>query len=213
MKGFKKCNNGHFYKEDLSICPYCPSGQNQGGGNDKTQINQGQGTEIDLGKTQVFGAGTQTIPVSNPGDQKTQVFGGFNSGASGGKDFNKTFIQGVTEDESGEQKVVARATRKLTGWLVSYTLDKMGVDYKIYEGQNTIGKDPKNSITISKDPSISGTHITILHKSGKFWASDEMSSNGSFLNNAELEIRKPYEMNDGDILKLGDTVFKFKSAL
>jgi hypothetical protein len=24
MNGFKKCDNGHFYKEDLSACPYCP---------------------------------------------------------------------------------------------------------------------------------------------------------------------------------------------
>ena len=24
MNGFKKCDIGHFYKEDLSACPYCP---------------------------------------------------------------------------------------------------------------------------------------------------------------------------------------------
>ena len=24
MKGFKQCSRGHFYKDTLSECPYCP---------------------------------------------------------------------------------------------------------------------------------------------------------------------------------------------
>ena len=40
-----------------------------------------------------------------------------------------------------------------------------------------------------------------------------MSANGSFLNSEDMEIGKPYELKDGDELRLGNAVFKFKSAL
>jgi hypothetical protein len=39
-----------------------------------------------------------------------------------------------------------------------------------------------------------------------------MSANGSFLNSEEMEIQKAYEMKDNDELRLGNTVFRFKSA-
>ena len=28
MKGFKRCNQGHFYKEKCEVCPYCPGAKN-----------------------------------------------------------------------------------------------------------------------------------------------------------------------------------------
>jgi DNA-binding helix-hairpin-helix protein with protein kinase domain len=30
MKGFTKCANGHYYKEELSSCPYCHDGNELG---------------------------------------------------------------------------------------------------------------------------------------------------------------------------------------
>jgi pSer/pThr/pTyr-binding forkhead associated (FHA) protein len=88
----------------------------------------------------------------------------------------------------------------------------MGVDYRIFEGNNTIGRDPANTIKLLKDSTISSKHATILYRSGKFYVKDEMSANGSFLNGEEMEIQKAYQLNDKDELRLGDTVFKFKSA-
>lgn len=221
MKGFKRCDNGHFYKEDLDQCPYCPGGSATSGGNDmgKTQVGGETTSGGDLGKTQVFGSGgggdkTQVFGAGG-GNDSTQVFGGQSSGG-GKKDLSKTFIQGVTDaDDSPDGDAVSqtpRATRKLTGWLVSFTLDPMGLDYRLYEGNNSIGKAPENTITVTKDSTISSKHATILHKKGKFWIRDEMATNGTYLNNEELEIGQPYEMNDGDELKLGDTVFLFKKA-
>ena len=222
MKGFQRCDNGHFYKDTLGSCPHCPAGnadmnktQAPSGGNDmdKTQVFGGGNTGTSGGddKTQVFGGGNAG------GDDKTQVFGAPSPSSSNkAQDFSRTFIGGmetVADGDGGDVKKEApRASRKITGWIVSFSLDPMGVDYRIFEGSNTIGRDPSNAITITKDNTMSSKHANILYRGGKFYVSDEMSANGSYLNGVEMEIRKPYDLSDGDEIRLGDTVFKFKTC-
>ena len=89
----------------------------------------------------------------------------------------------------------------------------MGIDYRIYEGNNTVGRIAQNDITIASDSSISSKHAMILFKKGKFYVRDEMAANGTFINGEELEIGQPYPLTDGDELKLGNTVFTFKTPL
>ena len=82
----------------------------------------------------------------------------------------------------------------------------------IYEGSNTIGRNPGNTITITKDVTISGEHVNILFRQGKFYVKDKMTANGTYLDGEELEVEKAYQMKDGNELRIGDTVFKFKSC-
>lgn len=212
MNGFKQCANGHFFKEDIASCPYCPSGQqvspSSASNMDKTMVPGGGGMED---KTQVFGG------QSTSSNAATSVFGS-NSGAPAGgapRDLNRTYIAGVTDtvaaDGTPNLDAASRAARKIVGWILSYTLDPMGVDYRIYEGSNTIGRDPENTITITKDPTISGEHVNILYRNGKFYIKDKMTANGTYLNGEELEVEKAYDLIDGDLLRFGNTEFKFKS--
>ena len=223
MNGFKKCSNGHFFKEDLNTCPYC-HGSSSGPGSssptvnfDKTMVTGTGNNETDADKTKVFGNEGET---SN--EQKTKVVGGGNSGSSSPsntpkRDLNRTYIGGVTESNDAEKpgkiESAPRATRKIVGWIISYTLDEMGVDYRIYEGRNTIGRDASNTIPITKDTTISGEHVIILFRSGSFKIKDRMTANGTFINGEEIEVEEAYDLNDGDDIRLGNTVFKFKSAL
>ena len=222
MNGFNKCENGHFYKEDLSSCPYCPGGNgaaNTGANNDlnKTIVSGGGMTSAgsDNAKTEVFGSQN-----SGASSDQTKVFGAGNAAAPGQpkRDLNRTYIAGVTDvDSTGKESGATadnspRSSRRIVGWILSYTLDPMGVDYRIYEGNNTIGRDAGNSITITKDSTISGKHVNILYKKGSFWIKDEMAANGTFLNDEELEIEKAYPLQDGDVIKLANTVFKFKCS-
>lgn len=211
MKGFKRCANGHFYKETLNACPHCAGGS---GDLEKTAVNPGGGGG-NFDKTQIFGQGAggdaPTQVAGNSGGDATQVFAA-GSGGGAGRDLNKTYIGGVTEEnDGGEVTSAPRAARKITGYLISFTLDPMGEDFRLYEGTNTIGRDVSNSITITKDTTISGRHANILHKKGQFWISDEMAANGTYVNGVELEIQKATPIKDGDEIKLGDTVFIFKT--
>jgi hypothetical protein len=206
MKGYKQCEKGHYFKDELHECPYCPKGSGSGsvGHDDKTKVQGGGNDSTSVGdKTQVFGAG-------NPQQQPLNI------NPSVKRDLNKTFIQEVEElNEGGEIKEVVhqRATRRIVGWLISYSLDPMGIDYRIYEGNNTIGRNPGNDMTIAGDSSISGHHGTILFKKGRYYLKDEMAANGSYVNDNELEVGQPHEIFDGDTLRLGNSVFKFKSPL
>lgn len=212
MNGFNKCDNGHFFKDSLSHCPYCTDAT--------STISSGNGQPIDLNKT-IVGTGNtpQTeIKTEHYGDSdKTKVFGGNAAQIPSQQDLNKTFIGGVVHSSEDKGNPIAspntpRASRKIVAWIISYTLDEMGVDYRIYEGNNTIGREPVNSIIIAKDQTVSGKHANILNKGGKFWIRDEMAANGTFLNEEELEPSKAYELNDNDVIKIANTVFKFKTA-
>jgi len=222
MNGFNKCENGHFYKEDLSICPYCPTesgASNSVGGNDLNKtIVSGVGLVsgvTDNSKTEVF----DNHKVSDSSNHEKVIINQDNGFVSQPKrDLNKTFISGITDEQtSGALKgssidSVPRSSRRIVGWVLSYSLDPMGVDYRIYEGNNSIGRDAGNSITITKDTTISGKHATVLYKKGKFYIKDEMAANGTFVNNEELDIDKPYPLNDGDSIRLANTTFIFKSS-
>ncbi|MGB1050577.1 MAG: FHA domain-containing protein [Chitinophagales bacterium] len=223
-KGFTKCEKGHFFKEDLLTCPFCPSVGASGSGDGPTQLRtadsssngdtiQSRGGDGDHDKTRIMG------PGGNNSTKGTEVYTGNASSASSkssAANSDRTFIGGITDASEGdgkEQESAPRASRKLVGWLVSYTFHDMGIDYRLYEGNNTIGRDTTNSISIDYDKLISAKHATLLFKKGKYYLKDEMAANGSFINNEELEIGKPYTLEDGDKLKLGGTEFTFKSAL
>lgn len=226
MNGFKKCNNGHFFKEELLNCPYCPAGA---GASASPSNNAG----IYLNKTVVAGGGndagvadnakTEVFGSQNSVDEsdKTKVFGSDKASSSVGqpkRDFNRTYIAGSDDQEVNDTGSVSsiesspRSSRRIVGWILSYTLDPMGVDYRIYEGNNSIGREPGNSITITKDSTISAKHATILYKKGKFYIKDEMAANGTYLNDEEMEIEKAYSLKDGDVIRVAKTTFIFKSS-
>jgi hypothetical protein len=186
MSDFKLCTNGHYYPDNLDICPYCPKiSQNiKNMDNDKTKIDSG----------------------SNPLDDKTQIFSG-NTGGNLGK--TQIHHGDESQDQPNFNYGSNAAGRKLTGWLVSYTIDPLGVDFRIYEGRNIIGSDPGCDIVIAGDSSVSGKHLTILYRMGVFKFKDELSTNGTFINN---EFCEEGVLSDGDNVKLGNTVLKFRTA-
>jgi len=204
MNNYQQCPNGHYYKNELSSCPYCPNANQSGASSslDRTAINANNSSNDPLGKTQIIG------DQGSSQNDKTMVFGSNN----GKRDLSRTFISEVSDVSDGESKVIKRSTRKLTGWLISYSIDSMGVDFKIFEGNNTIGRDKENNISITTDDTLSGHHATILNKKNIFYLKDEMAANGTFLNGVELEIGKPYEIKDKDQIRVGATILKFHSA-
>ena len=199
MEGFKKCSKGHFYKEDKASCPYCP----------------GNNSSVDI-KTEVL---SKTEASSENDSLKTQVFGGQDpakttnlneSNSNEPFDATKTMIVGGGKSSSnGASNTQVR--RRLRGWLVSFDIEDFGVDFKILEGRNMIGKKSSNEITI-QDPQVSSVHALILCRKDTFLLSDEMSSNGTAINDRDLTPRNPSELNDGDEIKVGNTTLLFKKA-
>ena len=217
---FKQCPNGHYYQGDH--CPYCKtSGSNAGSATSaKTAIYGGLGNPQSSTKTvsgiggapQATVGGGETIinnaAVHNQGGASSQM--NRTSSPSNSTVFGDEYdMGGVPDGRAGVEGY--RETRKLVGWLVSYTLDAMGVDYKLYEGRNIIGRDVECNISVN-DNMVSSKHAVILFRAGKYSITDSQSSHGTFVNDSDIEL-EPYYLQDGDVIRMGKTVFKFRSSL
>lgn len=200
--GLIQCSNGHWREEKVKTCPHCPSNSNSTS-NEKTQVVDNSETNADTIKTVVFG-GSPNNDVQEPVDKAPKPSHKKNV------DFTRTVVTGSNDEAIDSQINVSR--KVLKGWLVTYDIDKYGVDFKIYEGRNTIGKSPENSITIS-DNEVSSVHAVLLYRAEKFLITDEMSTNGVSVNNIDLMPRDPYELNDGDVISIGSAIsFLFRKS-
>ncbi|MBX7044261.1 MAG: FHA domain-containing protein [Ignavibacteria bacterium] len=177
----KMCPNGHVYGASLSSCPYCPSPQLQ------SKILKGSDSS------------TETIS-SDKGKDATRIISPSGGGSS---NFNKTVIVSPGDDSSGK----ATTSRKIIGWLVTFSWKEEGQDFRLYEGRNLISGDSKSDVALN-DPSVSSPHCMILFRNGKLRIKDELSTNGTMLNGSEIEEA---ELNDGDVIKIGRTELKFRS--
>ena len=190
-QGFTKCPNGHYYKEELASCPYCKTGNKSAEYVDPKGRTEHYTENKEEGKTRLV------IPKT-PSEQSS----------------NRTVFGTEVIEEIEGKKIVKtdyRVERKLVGWIVTYSFNEMGADFRLYEGRNVIGRDVDCNITVP-DKTMSGEHATILFKNGKFKIGDEMSSHGTWVNDRDIEDEH-VELHDNDMIRLGETVFKFKVAL
>lgn len=121
---------------------------------------------------------------------------------------DRTMIVGAGKDS----KTTATSKRKLFGWLVSFTIDPAGTDFRIFEGKNKFGRDTSNDIRIFQDPKISAEHATLLVRDSELSIRDEMASNTSLLNGVAIGPGQTVQVKDGDVVKFGDNEFIFRKA-
>lgn len=123
-------------------------------------------------------------------------------------------------EETGNAAAAAAPARKtillaqkykspVVGWFVALDGQHKGEDFRLREGQNTVGSDASCDILLS-DSTISAKHASLRYKEGKFVLTDLDSTNGSYLNDRADPIARE-ELNDNDIVRLGDVRLKFKS--
>jgi hypothetical protein len=202
QSSYKNCSSGHFYPASLDKCPFCKSEVNEnksaGSGNengDKTLMMGNQNLD-NADKTVIEGTENKTVAYGS-GNVETNS--------------DKTMI--VSTGTNNEKKEVVNFSRKLVGWLVSFTINENGVDFRLYEGQNVIGRDVKSDIRVVEDPSLSAKHATILFRNGGMYLRDEMSTNPSFVNGEEVMPGNTVKVNDGDNIQVGKTIFTLRFAI
>lgn len=174
----KQCANGHHY--DATIYgDNCPFCPS---GN-KTKVNPNPGSG-------------NTIPV-NP-QKPTDVWPPTPDVPSGGG-------ATVIKTKAGGNAV----GRKLVGLLVTYDQNPNGDVHRIYEGRNLIGRRATCDIPVPGDENMSSEHLLILYREaeGVFWAADQNSSNGTYVNGDFVSDRRKLKTND--IIVTGATRFIF----
>jgi len=215
MKGFNECSNGHFYDNNLKTCPYCPStGERSMGNLDKTIIEGETFGQTSIENNSNYGNNLDKTIIEVPNNSDKTILDNPITTNEPPRDLSKTYIKtdDVEEDEKGVEKIILRERRKLVGWLVSYTIDALGRDYRIYEGRNTIGSNTSNDIILNTDASVSGHHAVVLFRNANFYLKDNLSTNGTKLNGKDLEPDTSVKFNDKAIVEVGDTLFLFKTS-
>lgn len=220
---YKQCPNGHYYQGDH--CPYCKSSNES---SSRTEVFGMGNDQMGGGAYQGNNGATEVMPVSGgmgggSGASSTVVMGDMGNMGNAPVSQNAPMPSNhtvfgeemeVDPNENGQPVNAGgnyRMARKLVGWLVSYSLDALGMDFKLYEGRNIIGRDADCNITVN-DNMISGKHAVLLFRAGKYSLTDSQSSHGTFVNDQDIELEPKY-LNDGDIIRMGKTVFKFRTSL
>ena len=191
---FKTCKNGHNYDSSLSECPYCP----------KSEVATVLQTATQSQKTVVDKqANIKTSPdisKTKAGDAKTAI---------ASKPQKTVITQSGRQEESTKEKPVQKipSGKKLAGWIVSFDLDPSGTDFKILEGRNKLGKSNSCNIVVNDD-SISDEHALLFYGDNKIILQDELSTNGTFVNDKKINERM--QLKDGDKIKFGNISFIVK---
>lgn len=191
-----------------------PGAPNPYGDDNKTIVGNGNAGGSYGGYTPNSGGKTTVIdngPANNNYNYGAAPQNGGGMPMSGRTVFGDDDEMPSAPSAAGGQRPAFREARKLVGWLVSYTLDPLGVDFKLYEGRNIIGRDLDCSITIG-DNRVSSKHAVLLFRAGKYSITDTQSSHGTFVNDRDIEL-EPCYLTDGDVIQVGKTVFKFRSSL
>jgi hypothetical protein len=210
MEGdFKQCPNGHYYQG--ATCPYCKSTGENGTNASKETYVQGDFSQAQRNQPQ---SERETRINNNIGNG--QVPTGNHTIANPGPSFNidpapRMHTSTIFEDNDDGGMSNAREARRLVGWLVSYSLDPMGVDFKLYEGRNIIGRGMNCNITVN-DNMVSSEHAVLLYRANKYSITDRQSSHGTFVNGQDIDL-EPMYLEDGDRIRVGKTEFLFRKSM
>ena len=108
------------------------------------------------------------------------------------------------EDEDDKTVLIRREPAK------KLTLTREGSEGSTLEcmvrSRITIGRKQGCDICLSDDKSVSGLHCSIRLQDGQLYIKDENSSNGTYLNDLQLNDECP--LQSGDLLEIGLTRFR-----
>jgi hypothetical protein len=180
---YKTCPNGHNFDASYEQCPHCPS-------------NRGQSTVV-----APQAAGTATY-------DKTRVMDSAPAAAQQPAQREKTVIMAPPGQAQSSPEAKA-AVRKLTGWLVSFDIEPSGVDFRLYMGRHIIGRSSRCDIVLQV-PGVSEEHAILLYRDGKFILQDNLSANGTFVNDELIEDK--ITLKENDIITIANIKLKIKMA-
>ena len=101
------------------------------------------------------------------------------------------------------------ATAAATARLVA----RDGKTVTLTEAVVTVGRKPENSLVLTGDPYVSGSHARIVFEGSSFTLVDVGSTNGTRLNGRKLSPHAPQPLGDGDEIVFGQTPYTFRAPV
>jgi FHA domain-containing protein len=185
----KRCENGHYIDESWDLCPYCPSAP-------ESEI-----PVVRPARARTEGPAPRPAPSPRPAPRSipepAPIRESFDPPA------DRTVVVRGPEGESQ-----AQSHRYVVGWLVGLSGSVRGESFPVRMGRNVMGRDRRADITINDDQA--STHhadLVFRPEEGRFILMDHNSTNGTYVNEAEIEPRRDLMMRD--IVRIGAHRFLF----
>ena len=207
----QQCPHGHFYDTALyETCPYC-SPANDGSGR-TLPLDGGTGTwsapaasEAAFTSNPIFDQGQDNEAIG----KTVAVINGFESKRDEAD--NKT-VAITPGKKTSEHAPAAMAVSPVVGWLVCNEGKDKGRDYRIFNGNNSVGRGAGVKISIEHDETISRENMATIaydEKSNVFFLIAGTGTNVIRLNSKLLPASQASELHAYDRIELGHTTLVF----
>ena len=190
----KRCENGHFIDESWDLCPYCPAEDAEA---DKIPIIRPSRAAASEARTAAPAPTAprpavtaapptvrrETAPVQPPPMERTVA------------------AQKITAESPANKRYVV-------GWLVGLSGSTRGQSFEVRVGRNVLGRDRRSDVVVSDDQA-SAHHADLVFRpeEKRFILMDHNSTNGTYVNEVEIEPRR--DLVAKDVIRIGSQRFLF----
>jgi hypothetical protein len=210
----KRCDNGHFIDEAWDICPYCPQDESE----PEIPVVRPRAMEQSAPASAALSApapapmpraipsAIPSAPVSVPISIAPPRHATNPGNGSAIAIVSTPFVErtvAAQRIEAGQQQ-----KRYVVGWLVGLNGPSRGEAFALRMGRNVIGRDRRSDIVINDDQA-SSHHADLVFRpeERRFILMDHNSTNGTYVNEAEIEPRR--DLIEKDIVRIGGHRFLF----
>jgi hypothetical protein len=194
----KRCDNGHFIDESWDICPYCP--------------NDAAEPEIPVVRPRAVEAAPAPVAVAAVREPALRPITAARPAPvpSAGPALQVApNLEGQPERTVAASKIeTGQQKRYVVGWLVGLSGASRGESFPVRMGRNVIGRDRRSDIVINDDQA-SSHHADLVFRpeERRFILMDHNSTNGTYVNEAEIEPRR--DLSGKDVVRIGSHRFIF----
>jgi len=203
----KRCENGHFIDESWDLCPYCPADNSE--------------AEIPIVRPTRFGPdGPRPVPVPAPALRDDSPGAAAAALPTEGRRPTNLPPPVVRRDAPAVQAPPMERTvsaqkpdggqpqRYVVGWLIGINGPARGESYPVRMGRNVLGRDRRSDVVINDDQA-SSHHADLVFRpeERRFILMDHNSTNGTYVNEVEIEPRR--DLGTKDIIRIGSHRFLF----
>lgn len=191
----KRCDNGHFIDESWDLCPYCPQDASE--------------PEIPVVRPRAAEGAAPPVAAASPRAASQAVHAAAEAPAVAHSPRTPPSDPPSAPPQNPMDRTVAAsklelATQKryVVGWLVGISGPVRGESFALRMGRNVIGRDKRSDVVIN-DEQASSHHADLVFRpeEKRFILMDHNSTNGTYVNETEIEPRRDLATND--VIRIG----------
>jgi FHA domain len=187
----KRCENGHFIDESWDLCPYCPA---ESPDDDIPVVRPTRAAAVPEAPVRRPTAVPPPAPAPRPALVPAPAP-----------------VQAPPMERTiAAQKLdpTAAPKRYVVGWLVGLNGTARGESFPVRIGRNILGRDRRSDIVVNDDQA-SSHHADLVFRpeERRFILMDHNSTNGTYVNEVEIEPRR--DLATKDIIRIGSHRFLF----